>query len=96
MQAAGEGGLLQQLTKRLLESATEAAALAVVRVRRHLGARHPPIVRLWENAWAEFVPFLGLDVEIREVICSTNAIESVNDRIRRAVRPAGTRTSRPS
>nr|QIY66925.1 transposase [Streptomyces sp. RPA4-2] len=40
---------------------------------------------LWESAWAEFVPFLSFDVEIRKVICSTNAIESVNARIRKAV-----------
>jgi len=31
-------------------------------------------VRLWENAWEEFIPFLDYDVEIRRVICSTNAI----------------------
>jgi transposase-like protein len=53
------------------------------------GARYPAIVRLWENAWAEFVPFLGFDPEIRRVICSTNAIESVNARIRRAVKARG-------
>lgn len=53
------------------------------------GARYPAIVRLWENAWAEFVPFLGFDPEIRKVICSTNAIESVNARIRRAVKARG-------
>lgn len=43
----------------------------------------------WESAWAEFVPFLAFDVEIRKVICSTNAIESVNARIRKAVRARG-------
>ena len=48
-------------------------------------AKYPAIVRLWENAWAEFVPFLAFDAEIRKVICTTNAIESVNARIRRAV-----------
>ncbi|MDQ2589286.1 IS256 family transposase [Saccharothrix yanglingensis] len=53
------------------------------------GARYPAIVRLWDNAWAEFVPFLAFDVEIRRVICSTNAIESVNARIRRAVKARG-------
>lgn len=37
------------------------------------------------DAWAEFVPFLAYDVEIREVIYSTNAIETVNARIRKAV-----------
>ncbi|WP_189160789.1 IS256 family transposase, partial [Lentzea pudingi] len=53
------------------------------------GARHPAIVRLWNNTWAEFVPFLAFDPEIRRVICSTNAIESVNTRIRRAVKARG-------
>ncbi|WP_355452976.1 IS256 family transposase [Lentzea sp. NPDC004782] len=53
------------------------------------GGRYPAIVRLWDNAWAEFVPFLAFDPEIRRVICSTNAIESVNARIRRAVKARG-------
>src|SRR3954471_16402014 len=53
------------------------------------GTRYPAIVKLWENAWAEFVPFLAFDTEIRKVVCSTNAIESVNARIRRAVRARG-------
>ncbi|KDA40509.1 hypothetical protein BMG523Draft_04687 [Frankia sp. BMG5.23] len=53
------------------------------------GGKYPAIVRLWENAWAEFTPFLAFDAEIRRVICSTNAIESVNARIRRAVRARG-------
>jgi transposase-like protein len=53
------------------------------------GQRYPAIVRLWENAWAEFVPFLEYDVEIRKVICTTNSIESINARYRRAVRARG-------
>jgi putative transposase len=51
--------------------------------------RYPAIVRLWTNAWAEFVPFLQFDTEIRKVICTTNAIESINARIRRAVNARG-------
>jgi transposase-like protein len=53
------------------------------------GRKYPAIVRLWETSWSEFVPFLAFDVEIRKVICSTNAIESVNARIRKAVRARG-------
>ncbi|MFF5265453.1 IS256 family transposase [Actinomadura viridis] len=53
------------------------------------GDKYPAIIRLWENAWAEFVPFLQFDPEIRKVVCSTNAIESVNARIRRAVKARG-------
>src|SRR5215467_5256997 len=51
--------------------------------------RYPAIIRLWENAWAEFIPFLDYDPEIRQVICSTNAIESLNARDRRAVKARG-------
>ncbi|WP_459251309.1 IS256 family transposase [Tessaracoccus sp.] len=53
------------------------------------GAKYPAIVRLWENAWAEFVPFLQFDREIRRIVCTTNAIESVNARIRKAVKARG-------
>ena len=53
------------------------------------GAKYPAITWLWDNAWAEFTPFLAFDPEIRRIICSTNAIESVNARIRRAVTARG-------
>jgi putative transposase len=52
-------------------------------------ARYPAIVRLWTNAWAEFTPFLAFDLEIRKIICTTNAIESINSRLRRAVNARG-------
>ena len=69
---------------------TEAAAMErFLEFVEAWGERYPAIVRLWENAWAEFVPFLSFDVEIRRVICTTNAIESVNARIRRAVKARG-------
>jgi putative transposase len=71
-------------------AATEAAALErFLEFAETWGVKYPAIVRLWENAWAEFVPFLAFSPEIRTVICSTNAIESVNARIRRAVRARG-------
>jgi putative transposase len=53
------------------------------------GARYPAIISLWRSAWEEFIVFLDYDVEIRQVICSTNAIESLNARYRRAVRARG-------
>jgi putative transposase len=53
------------------------------------GPRYPAILALWRRAWPEFVPFLDYDVEIRRVICSTNAIESLNARYRRAVKARG-------
>jgi len=53
------------------------------------GQRYPAITRLWRSAWEEFTPFLDYDVEIRKIICTTNAIESLNARYRRAVRARG-------
>jgi transposase-like protein len=54
-----------------------------------LGARLPAVIRLYEVAWEEFIPFLDYDVEIRKVLCSTNAIESLNARYRRAIKARG-------
>jgi len=76
--------------KPVYQAPTEEAALErFVEFADAWGKKYPAIVRLWENAWAEFVPFLAFDTEIRTVICSTNAIESVNARIRRAVKARG-------
>ncbi|WP_367575468.1 transposase [Arthrobacter horti] len=38
---------------------------------------------------AEFVPLLGFDREIHRIVCTTNACQSVNARIRQAVRASG-------
>ena len=51
--------------------------------------RYPAIIRLWENAWPEFAPFLAFDREIRTLITTTNAIESLNARFRRSVKARG-------
>lgn len=52
-------------------------------------ARYPAIRRLWMDAWERFIPFLDYDVEIRRVICTTNAIESLNARFKRSIRARG-------
>jgi putative transposase len=76
--------------KPVYTAASEAAALdAFVAFSDQWEQRYPAIVKLWENAWAEFVPFLAFDNEIRSVICTTNSIESLNSRIRRAVNVRG-------
>jgi putative transposase len=76
--------------KPVYTAASEAAALdAFAAFSGTWEARYPAIVRLWENAWAEFVPFLAFDREIRTIICTTNAIESLNARFRRSVKARG-------
>jgi transposase-like protein len=76
--------------KPIYQAPTEAAALD--RFAEFSGKwekKYPAIIRLWENAWAEFVPFLGFDPAIRTLVCTTNAIESLNARFRRAVKTRG-------
>ncbi len=67
----------------------DAAKAALGQLAETWGTRYPAIIRLWENAWEQFIPFLDYDVEIRKVLCSTNAIESLNARYRRAVKARG-------
>jgi transposase-like protein len=66
-----------------------AARAALDHLTEAWGKKYAAIIRLWENAWEEFIPFLDYDIEIRRVICSTNAIESLNARYRRAVKARG-------
>jgi putative transposase len=66
-----------------------AARAALDELAEKWGARYGAIIRLQENAWEEFIPFLDYDLEIRTVICSTDAIESLNARYRRAVKARG-------
>lgn len=76
--------------KPIYQAATaEAAAAALDQLEDKWGTRYPAMIRLWRNAWTEFIPFLDYDLEIRRVICSTNAIESLNARYRRAVKARG-------
>src|SRR5262249_9511322 len=67
----------------------EAAAARFDEFADKWGPRYRAIVNLWRHAWEEFIVFLDYDVEIRKIICSTNAIESLNARYRRAVRARG-------
>jgi transposase-like protein len=76
--------------KPIYTAPTEAAALErLAEFSERWEAKYPAIIALWENAWAEFVPFLSFAADIRTVIYTTNAIESVNARIRKAVKARG-------
>lgn len=52
-------------------------------------AMYPAMIASWETAWGEFVPFLEFPPELRRLVYTTNAIESLNARFRRAVRHRG-------
>ena len=51
-----------------------------------LGQRFQDVVRRWLRSWERMIPFLALSKELRKVIYTTNAIESLNATVRKAVR----------
>ena len=67
----------------------QAAWAAFEELEEKWGKPYPAIPKLWRAAWQEFIPFLAYDVEIRRVLFSTNAIESLHARYRRAVSVRG-------
>jgi len=67
----------------------QAAAAALDQLEQDWGEKYPTLIGLWRGAWEEFIPFLDYDTEIRTVLCSTNAIESLNARYRRAIKARG-------
>lgn len=70
-----------------VDATAAGAALEVLDER--WGQQYPTMIRLWKNAWDEFIPFLDYNIEVRRVLYSTNAIESLNARYRRAVKARG-------
>lgn len=50
---------------------------------------YPAMIRLWRNSWEQFVPFLQYPPELRKLVYTTNAIESLNARFRQATRRRG-------
>lgn len=54
-----------------------------------LGAKYPAIAPMWRRAWNEVIPFLDYPDPVRRLIYTTNAIEALNSKIRRAVRTRG-------
>jgi putative transposase len=82
-----------QISKDLREiytAPTEAAAAArFAGFEQAWGGKYPAIIRLWRSAWEQFTPFLAFPPEIRKIVYTTNAIESLNARFRQACRRRG-------
>src|SRR5690606_19630933 len=53
------------------------------------GQRYPAIGQSWRRAWSEVIPFFAFPDAVRRIIYTTNAIEALNSKLRRAVRARG-------
>lgn len=53
------------------------------------GRKYPAIGQIWRRAWSEVIPFFAFPKDVRRIIYTTNAIEALNSKLRRAVRARG-------
>ncbi len=67
----------------------EAAELALKAFDDAFGAQYPGAVDTWKLAWNDFIPFLDYPVELRKIVYTTNAIESINFQLRKITKNRG-------
>ena len=67
----------------------EAAELGLAEFDKQFGAQYPGAIDVWRNAWAEFIPFLDYPPELRKIVYTTNAIESINFQLRKITKNRG-------
>ena len=53
------------------------------------GAKFPTVAAAWRRNWDKVIPFFAFPAHIRRVIYTTNAIESVNARLRKIIKTRG-------
>jgi putative transposase len=73
---------------RALDATTGEAALAAFE-EGSWGRKYPAIGQSWRRAWGEVVPFYAFPGDVRRLVYTTNAIEALNSKLRRAVRTRG-------
>lgn len=65
------------------------AQQALDALEQQWGQKYPAAIRTWKQRWALFVPFLAYPVEVRRILYTTNAIESLNSQLRKVIRYRG-------
>lgn len=68
----------------------EAALMALEEFENsEIGQKHPQAAKVFRDAWEKFIPFLAFPPELRRVIYTTNAIESLNYQLRKVTKSRG-------
>jgi putative transposase len=65
------------------------AEVGLVAFEKKYSEKYPAVVAMWKTRWAEVIPFLSYPREVRRVLYTTNAIESVNFQLRKVLRSKG-------
>jgi len=53
------------------------------------GQKYPAITKSWERNWEQVIPFFAFPAEVRKIIYTTNAIESLHSQVRKSIRNKG-------
>jgi putative transposase len=67
----------------------DAASQALEAFDQKWGKQLPVITKAWRDAWEHVIPFLAFPEEVRRVIYTTNAIETLNRQLRKAIKTKG-------
>jgi len=67
----------------------EGAELALAEFDKQWGEKYPGAIDVWKLAWDEFIPFLDFPAELRRIVYTTNAIESINFQLRKITKTRG-------
>jgi len=78
---------LKDIYRAVDTAAGEAALIAFE--EGYWGKKYPAIGQSWRRAWSEVVPFYAFPGDVRRILYTTNAIEALNAKLRRAVRARG-------
>ena len=82
---------LTQALRPIYAAASAEAAEQALRdfAERPWGAKYPMIVQCWQRAWEHVIPFFVFPPDIRRVVYTTNAIESLNMQLRKIIKTRG-------
>lgn len=76
--------------KAIYTSATEQQAEAALDAfGKKWDSKYPTIAQMWRNHWERVIPFFDYPPDIRKVIYTTNAIESLNRSLRKVIKTKG-------
>jgi putative transposase len=84
------GEVAKELRKIYTAPTADAAQLALLEFAESAwGKKYPQAVKVWEDAWEQFIPFLAFGPATRKLLYTTNAIESLNYQLRKVTKARG-------
>jgi transposase-like protein len=89
--ARRDAGAVAKEFKKIYTAPTEQAAFDALAefAASPWGKKYPQAVKVWEDAWEAFTPYLAFTGPVRKLLYTTNGIESLNYQLRKVTKPRG-------